>query len=126
MATFEDVSHIAERLGGVTRGVRYGNGTWQVGKKAFAWERPFTKADLKRLGTVAAPSGPILAVSVADLEDKDVVLAQGHPGVFTISHFDGYAAVLIELDTMNPTVLEDLLLDAWMTCTPTRPQDQRD
>ena len=43
------------------------------------------------------PDGPIFAVSVADLNEKEAVLASGQKGFFTIPHFDGFAAVLIQL-----------------------------
>jgi hypothetical protein len=38
-------------------------------------ERPPSKADIKRFGDTALPEGPILAVRVADLGEKEVVLA---------------------------------------------------
>jgi len=60
-------------------------------------ERPFSKADMRRFGAESPPEGPILAVSVADLADKEAVLASGEAAFFTIAHFDGYAAVLIQL-----------------------------
>ncbi len=118
MATFDDVTRIAADLPNVTLGVRWGTGTWKVGDKVFAWERPLSKADIKRFGAEASPAGSILAVGTDGLDDKQAVLDEGHEGVFTISHFDGYAALLIQLDNVSMTVLHDLLVDAWMTSAP--------
>jgi hypothetical protein len=64
-------------LADVTSGERYGNPTWNVGKNVLAWIRPFSKADVKRFARVP-PSGPILAVSVAGLDDKQAVLEACH------------------------------------------------
>ena len=120
MATFDDVTRIAADLPNVTLGVRWGTGTWKVGDKVFAWERPFSKADVKRFGPDTPPGGPILAVSTDGLDDKQAVLDERHDGVFTISHFDGYAALLIQLDAVSMTVLHDLLVDAWIVCAPAK------
>jgi hypothetical protein len=114
----DEAARIAQDLPEVTVGTRHGNRTWFVGKKGFAWERPLTKADLRRLGNEPAPSGPILAVRVADLSAKEAVLAAGTPGVFTIAHFDNYAAVLICLDAVPARALRHLVTDAWLACVP--------
>jgi hypothetical protein len=118
MATMEDAAKIASELPEVTVGERYGNRTWLVRGKAFAWERPFRKADIKRFGDETPPAGPILAVAVEDLADKEAVLAAGHRGVFTIPHFDGYAAVLIQLKVVSKKVLREAIVDAWLASAP--------
>jgi hypothetical protein len=118
MVRVDEAARIAESLPEVTSGSQYGNRTWFVGKKAFAWERPFRKADLRRFGTTVPPSGPILAVRVADLRAKEAVLTAGPRGVFTIPHFDGYAAVLIQLDVVAVRELRRLVTDAWLSCVP--------
>ena len=74
MVTLDDVARITGELPEVTEGERHGNLTWFVGGKAFAWERPFSKADIKRFGDAKPPDGPILALRVADLAEKEAVL----------------------------------------------------
>jgi hypothetical protein len=39
MATLDDVARMAAELPEVTEGERYGNRTWLVSGKAFAWDR---------------------------------------------------------------------------------------
>jgi len=118
VATVETVSRIAAGLPEVTEGERFGDLTWYVRRKAFAWDRPFSKADLRRFGDELPPAGPILAVRVADLGDKEAVLAAGGPAFFTIPHFDGYAAVLIRLDAVEEEALREAVTDAWLSCAP--------
>jgi hypothetical protein len=118
MATIDDAAEIASTLPEVTVGERYGNRTWTVAGKGFAWERPFSKADIKRFGGAAPPDGPILAVKVADLGEKEAVLAAGLKGFFTIPHFDGFPAVLIQLKTVGKRNLREAITDAWLACAP--------
>jgi hypothetical protein len=118
MATLDDVTRIASDLPEVTEGERYGNRTWLVAGKAFAWDRPFSKADIRRFGDQTPPDGPILAVRVEDLSEKEAVLAANLDTFFTIPHFDGYSAVLIKLTEVSARALRDALTDGWLACAP--------
>ena len=110
--TIDEVDTYAKSLPGVTVGVQYRNQTWAVGDKHFAWRRPFSKADLKRFGDETPPAGEVLAVMVENLDAKDALLAMALPGFFTIPHFNGYAAVLIELKKAHAKDVKAAIRDA--------------
>ena len=118
MASLDDVIGAVSALPEVSEGERHGHRTWSVGGKAFAWERPFSKADIRRFGAETPPEEPILAVRVEDLGEKEAVLAAGNAGFFTIPHFDGYAAVLIELRRATSDSVRDALTDGYLSCAP--------
>jgi hypothetical protein len=118
MATVDDAARMAAGLPGVTEGERRGNRTWSVAGKVFAWERPFSKADIRRFGDQAPPDGPILAVRVADLGEKEAVLAANPAAFFTIPHFDGYSAVLIQVRKASATALREVITDGWLAVAP--------
>lgn len=111
--TLEDVDAFASELPGVTVGTRWGNRTWMVGDKGFAWQRPLGKADIERLGDEKPPEGEILAVCTEDLDAKDALLAIAPPGFFTIQHFNGYPAVLIALRKARAKDVRAAILDAF-------------
>ena len=120
MATLDDVARIAGALPEVTEGESRGARTWDVAGSTFAWERRFSKADIKRYADDTPPAGPILAVRVADLGEKEAVLGAHHRGIFTIPHFDGYAAVLVDLPKVGAKVLRETLEDGWLARAPER------
>ena len=124
MASLEDVARMALDLPEVTEGERHGHRMWSVGGKVFAWERAFSKADIKRFGEATPPDGPILAARVADLSEKEAVLAASAKGFFTIPHFDGYAAVLIQLKAVTKRALREAIEDGWLACAPAELADE--
>ena len=118
MVSLDEFARMAMELPEVEEGERHGNRSWSVGGKTFAWERSFSKADIKRFGGAPVPDGPIIAVRLEDLHEKEAVLADAHRGFFTIPHFDGYAAVLIQLKTVTKRPLRGALVDGWLACAP--------
>lgn len=118
--TLDEVARMALALPEVTEGESRGRRTWAVNGKAFAWERPFSKADIKRFGAETPPEGPILGVRVADLGEKEAVLASSPKGFFTIAHFDGYPTVLVQLKAVGKRALREAIVDGWLACAPDR------
>jgi hypothetical protein len=118
VATLDDVTRLAAGLPEVSEGERHGNRTWFAAGKAFAWDRPFSKADIRRFGDETPPEGPILAVRVEDLGEKEAVLAAHPEAFFTIPHFDGYSAVLIRLRLVSEQALREAITDGWLACAP--------
>jgi hypothetical protein len=118
MVTLDQVADLALSLPEAVEGERHGHRTWFVAGKAFAWHRTFSKADLRRYGDERPPHGPIVAMRVADLHEKEAVLASGSAGLFSIPHFDSYPAVLVQLQAVSKRLLRELMTDAWLACAP--------
>jgi hypothetical protein len=61
---------------------------------------------------------------VSDLSEKEAVLAVNLTAFFTIPHFDGYSAVLIQLMKVTEKALQEALVDAWLACATPKLIDQ--
>lgn len=103
----------------VEEGTSYGNRAWNVKKKSFAWERPLSKKDQRELGDLA-PEGDLIGVRVDDEMTKEMLCENEGPVIFTTTHFDGFNAVLIELEKVEADLLEDLITDSWRITAPAR------
>jgi len=56
--------------------------------------------------------------------EKDAVLGANPTAFFTIPHFDGYAAVLIQLKKVTKKALHEAIVDGWLACAPPRLTDE--
>ena len=90
----------------------------RVNKRMFARLRGEMADDTDEL--TGAPYGDVLMIGVADLGEKEALLAADGDAYFTIAHYDGYPAVLVRLDRADAEELRELLLDAWMRAAPKR------
>jgi hypothetical protein len=119
MATWEDVERIALALPEATERVSRGSRQWCVKDKLFVWERPLRKSDLAALGD-AAPDGPILGARVEHEGAKRALIETDPDIYFTTPHFDGYPAILVQLDVIDAEELTELITEAWLNRAPKR------
>ena len=119
MASWDDVRSMALALPETSERAAHGTASWRVKDKSLAWERPLRRSDLEALGP-DAPDGPILAVHVADTGVKDALVADDPDVYFTTPHFNGYPAILVRLDRIDPAELRELLVEAWLARAPKR------
>jgi hypothetical protein len=105
MPEWADVVAAALRFPGVEEGTSYGTPSLKVRGKFMA-----------RLRT----NPDALVVRTIDLADRDALL-KGDPDVFFITpHYDGYPAVLVRLEVVDPAMLAELIEDAWRLQAPKR------
>src|SRR4051794_8541822 len=102
-----------------TEVVSRGKTQWRVKDKLFVWERPLRKSDLAALGD-SAPDGPILGARVEHELEKQVLIQNDPDVFFTTPHFDGYPAILVQLDKISVDDLEEVVVEAWLCRAPKR------
>src|SRR3954463_5699964 len=119
MATWNDVSRLALAMPGAEERESRDMTQWRVADKLFVWERPLRRSDIEALGD-AAPQGPILGARVEHLIAKDALLASDPEVFFTTPHFDGYPAVLVQLEKIGLEDLQEVVVEAWLARAPKR------
>src|SRR5215212_8135711 len=125
MAIWDDVARVCLALPGTTEVRSRDMRQWKVADKLFVWERPLRTRDLAELGD-AAPTGPVVAARVPDEGAKRALVAEEPDVYFTISHFDGYPAVLARLEALDADSLAELAGEAWGCRAPRRLIAERD
>ncbi|GAA0721644.1 hypothetical protein [Dokdonella soli] len=82
--------------------------------KGFAW------VWLERVQPRKArvPCHDVLAVRVANLDAKEILLISDQRKFFTEPHYDGFPAVLVRLKEIGRTELRELLIEAWAAQAP--------
>ncbi len=93
-----------------------GRPAYHVHGKLFCWHRS------QRRDAVDPQTGErlddVLGFRVADLDEKELLLADARGVFFTTPHFDGYPAVLMripDLARLDREELHDLVAEAWLT-----------
>jgi hypothetical protein len=119
VATWDDVRRLALAMPEAVEVESRGNVQWRVKDKLFVWERPLRRSDREALGD-AAPDGPILGARVEHLVAKEAMIADDPEVFFTTPHFDGYPAVLVQLDRISPDDLDEVIVEAWLARAPPR------
>jgi hypothetical protein len=117
MTTMADLDRIALALPQATKELSNdGRPSYLVHGKLFCCHRG------RRKDAVDAETGErlddVLMFRVADLDVKELLLADERGLYFTTPHFDGYAAVLVripDLARMEHDELGDLVAEAWLT-----------
>ena len=116
MATQADVRRIALSLSGAEESdVGFAFSVRNKGKlKGFVWawmERVQPKKP--RL-----PNAGVIAVRVANLGQKDLLLSAEPAKFFTEPHYDGFPAVLVRLPAVSVEDLKLLIAEAWRCQAP--------
>ena len=119
VTTFADVERFALTLPETTSTPSYGGApALRVNKKMFARLRGEMADHVDEL--TGEPYGEVLMVGVADLGEKEAVLASDQRAYFTVPHYDGYPAVLVRLPFADEAELRELLVEAWVRTAPKR------
>jgi hypothetical protein len=116
MATQADVRRIALSLPETEEaGDRFAFSVRNKGKlKGFVWvwlERVTPKKP-------RVPNPGVIAVRVANLGQKDLLLSTDRVKFFTEPHYNGFPAILVRLDAVSLADLELLITDAWRCQAP--------
>jgi hypothetical protein len=124
VATLDDVRAIALTLPDVEERVEghRGGASWRTRAGMFVWERGPTRRDDEQLAALGEswPAGAVVGVRTDGPQVKDALL-ETYPHVFfTIPHFDGYPAVLVRLEAIEPDLLREVVTDAWLLRAPKR------
>jgi hypothetical protein len=106
VVTWRDVVGMGMRFPGVEEGTSYGTPALKVGSRGL----------MCRLRT----DPDALMLRVRDMGEREALL-QGQPDAFfTTPHYDGYAAVLVNLERVDAGELAELIEDAWRLRAPRR------
>ena len=117
-----DVDQIAGALPGTELGVSWGDRpTWKVAGKGFLLRRA------PRKDAIDPASGQryddLLVIMTADAADKAALVGDPRLPFFTIEHFHGFNAVLVQesrLGELDRAELSEVITEAWAAKAPKR------
>lgn len=106
MATEEDVRRIALSLPEVIEKPWFNTPGFRVKDKGFL--------------RIRSEAEGALVVFVADLGEKEALLAEDPEKFFTTPHYDGHPTVLVNLPALDVGELTELITEAWRVRAPKR------
>jgi hypothetical protein len=116
MATMADLDELALAMPQATKEVSDdGRPSYHVHGKLFCFHRSRRPDAIDEAGERL---DDVLMFRVADLDEKDLILADDRGIFFTTPHFNGYPAVLLRIPSlrrMKRAELRNLVVDAWLT-----------
>ena len=120
MSAQDDVRRIALSLPGTTESEdEFG---FRVAGKKFVWVWQ------ERVGPrkPKVPNPEVIVLPVADLAEKEALLAIDPETFFTTDHYAGYKAVLVRLPMVDVQELTELITDSWRLHAPTAMVEELD
>jgi hypothetical protein len=121
VATPQDVDEICLGLPEVELGTSWGdNLTYKVRGKGFLMHRPPGPTAIDP--ATGERYTDLLVITVPGESEKRALVDDDRLPFFTIDHFNGYAAVLVEqsrLGEVSREELAEIITDAWLTKAPT-------
>ncbi len=105
MPTWDDVVAIGLALPEVQESTWFRTPSLKVAGKGFARLRSEAEGGL---------------VLMCDLGEKAALLASGGPAFYTTPHYDGYGAILVDLERIDQDQLTELIEMSWRLKAPAR------
>jgi hypothetical protein len=105
MPTWERVVAIASALPEVAESTSYRTPALKVAGKSFVRLRSEAEGGL---------------VLMCGLDEKAALLGSGDPAFYTTPHYDGYGAILVDLDRVDEPQLRELIEEAWRSKAPAK------
>lgn len=114
MPDLEDVKRIGKTLDGteIGEGLQFALSILHKGKsKGYAW----TWMERVEPKKPKVPNPDVLAISVPNLEIKEMLCSLPLDCFVYDSHYDGFPAILIRLSKIDLETLEEWITEAWKT-----------
>ena len=105
MPTWDDVVALGTALPEVEESTWFRTPSLKVAGKGFARLRSEAEGGL---------------VLMCDLGEKEAMLTSGDPAYYTTSHYDGYGAILVDLERVDPDQLAELIEESWRLKAPAK------
>ena len=117
MATWATVCKIVSALPGTELDVGSDHPAWRVNGKVLVRRNPGMRVPDE--DTIRAERGELIAIRT-DYGEREALIGQDPATFFFTPHWETSPSVLVWLETVDPQLLRELLVDAWRARAPKR------